>query len=106
MASSSPTIQVIWSIANKIFQQNLEDITESDGKIQVLALPHQNLFVAIDLAGRWISYRTYKDQSEISSVDFLRRVKQAAPMKIGKILTDRSLRTIAQSGCIGYNRSF
>ncbi len=30
----------------------------------------------------------YKDQSEVSSVDFLRRVMQAAPMKIVKLLTD------------------
>ena len=32
--------------------------------------------------------RTYRDQSERSSTDFLRRLKQAAPMKIRTILTD------------------
>ena len=46
------------------------------------------LFVAIDRATRWVYMRTYRDQSERSSTDFLRRLKQAAPMKIKTILTD------------------
>ena len=46
------------------------------------------LFVAIDRATRWVYLRIYQDQSERSSVDFLRRVNQAAPMKIVKLLTD------------------
>lgn len=46
------------------------------------------LFVAIDRATRWVFMRTYRDQTEKSSVDFLRRLKQAAPMKIRIILTD------------------
>jgi hypothetical protein len=46
------------------------------------------LFVAIDRATRWVYFRTYKDQTEISSTDFLRRLKKLAPMKIQKILTD------------------
>jgi len=46
------------------------------------------LFVAIDRATRWVYLRIYKDQTELSSVDFLRRVKQAAPMRIIKLLTD------------------
>jgi len=46
------------------------------------------LFVAIDRATRWVYLRIYADQTEHSSVDFLRRVKQAAPMKIVKLLTD------------------
>ena len=46
------------------------------------------LFVAIDRATRWVHLRIYKDQSELSSVDFLRRVKRAAPMKLVKLLTD------------------
>lgn len=46
------------------------------------------LFVAIDRATRWVYLRIYKNQTELSSVDFLRRVKQAAPMKIIKLLTD------------------
>jgi transposase InsO family protein len=46
------------------------------------------LFVAIDRATRWVFMRTYRDQSERSSTDFLRRLKQAAPMKIKTILTD------------------
>ena len=46
------------------------------------------LFVAIDRATRWVYLRIYKDQSERSSTDFLRRLHQAAPMKITKILTD------------------
>jgi transposase InsO family protein len=32
--------------------------------------------------------RSYRDQSETSSTDFLRRLKQAAPMRIKTILTD------------------
>lgn len=46
------------------------------------------LFAAIDRASRWVYIRTYRDQSERSSVDFLRRVRKAAPFKIVKILTD------------------
>jgi transposase InsO family protein len=46
------------------------------------------LFVAIDRATRWVFMRTYSDQSERSSTDFLRRLKRAAPMKIKTILTD------------------
>ena len=46
------------------------------------------LFVAIDRATRWVYMRTYRDQSDRSSTDFLRRLKQAAPMKIKTILTD------------------
>ena len=46
------------------------------------------LFVAIDRATRWVYMRTYRDQTELSSTDFLRRLKQAAPMRIKTILTD------------------
>jgi transposase InsO family protein len=46
------------------------------------------LFVAIDRATRWVFLRIYADQSEASSVDFLARVHQGAPMKIAKVLTD------------------
>jgi len=46
------------------------------------------LFVAIDRATRWVFMRTYRDQSERSSSDFLRRLTRAAPMKISTILTD------------------
>ena len=46
------------------------------------------LFVAIDRATRWVFLRIYKDQTEARSVDFLRRLTQAAPMKIVKVLTD------------------
>ena len=46
------------------------------------------LFVAIDRATRWVYMRTYRDQSDTSSTDFLRRLEQAAPMKIKTILTD------------------
>ena len=46
------------------------------------------LFVAIDRATRWVYLRTYGDQTEASSSDFLRRLKQAAPMKISHVLTD------------------
>ena len=46
------------------------------------------LFVAIDRATRWVYFRIYKNQTEVSSTDFLRRLKKVAPMKIQKILTD------------------
>ena len=46
------------------------------------------LFVAIDRATRWVFMRSYRDQTDKSSTDFLRRLKQAAPMKIKTILTD------------------
>jgi transposase InsO family protein len=46
------------------------------------------LFVAIDRATRWVYFHIYGNQTEASSVDFLRRLKKLAPMKIQKILTD------------------
>ncbi|MEJ6003694.1 IS481 family transposase [Paucibacter soli] len=46
------------------------------------------LFVAIDRATRWVFLRIYADQGEDSSVDFLERLHEAAPMKIAKVLTD------------------
>lgn len=46
------------------------------------------LFVAIDRATRWVFLRVYADQSDASSVDFLERLHDAAPMKISKVLTD------------------
>ena len=46
------------------------------------------LFVAIDRATRWVYLRIYNDQSEVSSTDFLRRLREASPIKIVKLLTD------------------
>lgn len=46
------------------------------------------LFVAIDRATRWVFLHIYGDMTESSSVDFLRRLRQACPIKITKILTD------------------
>jgi transposase InsO family protein len=46
------------------------------------------LFVAIDRATRWVFLHTYADMTDVSSVDFLRRLKLASPIKITKILTD------------------
>ena len=55
-------------------------------------MPDENrrryLYVAIDRATRWVYMRIYRDQTEKSSVDFLRRLKRSAPMKIRTILTD------------------
>jgi len=42
----------------------------------------------IEWATRWVYLRIYRDQTDTSSTDFLRRVKQAAPMKIQNVLTD------------------
>lgn len=46
------------------------------------------LFVAIDRATRWVYLRIYAHQDEAASIDFLRRLHQAAPMKIKTVLTD------------------
>jgi transposase InsO family protein len=46
------------------------------------------LFVAIDRATRWVFLHIYGDMTDHSSVDFLRRLKLASPIKITKILTD------------------
>ena len=46
------------------------------------------LFVAIDRATRWVFMHIYADQSDASSVNFLERLFDAAPMKITKLLTD------------------
>jgi transposase len=45
-------------------------------------------FVAIDRAMRWVFLHIYHDMSDTSSIDFLRRLKEASPIKISKILTD------------------
>jgi transposase InsO family protein len=46
------------------------------------------LFVAIDRATRWVYFRIYKNQTDVSSTDFLLRLRKVAPMRIQKILTD------------------
>jgi transposase InsO family protein len=46
------------------------------------------LFVAIDRATRWVFMHIYADMTEASSVDFVRRLKLASPIRISKILTD------------------
>jgi len=46
------------------------------------------LFVAIDRATRWVFMHIYADQSDASSVNFLERLHEAAPMKITRVLTD------------------
>ena len=46
------------------------------------------LFVAIDRATRWVFMQIYCDMTDKSSVNFLRRLKLASPIKITKILTD------------------
>ncbi|NJM31912.1 MAG: transposase family protein [Limnobacter sp.] len=46
------------------------------------------LFVAIDRASRWVFMHVYPDQTEQSSVDFLKRLQKACPFKIEKLLTD------------------
>ena len=45
-------------------------------------------FVAIDRATRWVFMRSYRNQTDSSSADFVSRHKQTAPMKIKTILTD------------------
>jgi len=56
---------------------------------QMLDESHRRyLFVAIDRATRWVFMRIYADQSDASSVNFLERLHEAAPMKITKLLTD------------------
>jgi len=47
-------------------------------------------FVAIDRATRWVFLHIYGDMTNRSSVDFLRRLKLASPIKITKILTENA----------------
>jgi transposase InsO family protein len=46
------------------------------------------LSVAIDRASRWVFLHIYDDQSEESSLDFLKRLQAACPIRIRTILTD------------------
>ncbi|WP_210547297.1 IS481 family transposase [Rhodoferax sp. PAMC 29310] len=46
------------------------------------------LFVAIDRATRWVYFHIYNDQTDVSSTDFLCRLRKVSPMRIQKILTD------------------
>ena len=46
------------------------------------------LFVAIDRATRWVFLHIYGDMTDKSSVDFLRRLKPASPIRIIQLLTD------------------
>ena len=48
----------------------------------------RHLFVAIDRATRCVFMRSYRDHSDKSNADFLRRLEQSAPMRIKTILTD------------------
>lgn len=49
------------------------------------------LFVAIDRATRWVFLHLYDTQSAENAVDFLDKVKEAAPFTIEKILTDNGV---------------
>lgn len=49
---------------------------------------HRYLFVAIDRATRWVYMAIYPDQTMTSSTHFLRKVKEACPVKIVTLLTD------------------
>ena len=46
------------------------------------------LLVAIHRATRWVFLHIYHDMTDTSSTDFLRRLKEASPIKTSKILTD------------------
>jgi IS30 family transposase len=46
------------------------------------------LFVVIDRASRWVFLHIYDDQSEESSLDFLKHLQAACPIHIRTILTD------------------
>ena len=46
------------------------------------------LFVAINHATRWVFLHIYHGMTDTSSIDFLRRLKDACPIKLSKILTD------------------
>jgi transposase InsO family protein len=48
----------------------------------------RDLFVAIDRASRWVFLHIYDNQSEASSLDFLKRLQAACPVRIRTILTD------------------
>jgi transposase InsO family protein len=46
------------------------------------------LYVGIDRATRWVFVRIYPDMETTSAVDFVKRLHEAAPMRIVKLLTD------------------
>ncbi len=76
-------------------KKSFKDYVPGSVHIDIKCLPQRPdetacryLFVAIDRATHWVYLRIYADQSEVSSTDFLRRLKRTAPMKIVKLLTD------------------
>ena len=44
---------------------------------------------AVDRATRRVFVHIYRNQTKATSTDFLRRLQNAAPMRISRILTDR-----------------
>jgi transposase InsO family protein len=64
------------------------------------------LFVAIDRATRWVFLHIYGDMTERSSVDFLRGIKLASPIKISKILTDNGSQFTAKDKKPSGNHAF
>jgi len=48
----------------------------------------RHLFVAIDRATRWVYVRTYRNQYQVNSTAFLRRLRRIAPMVIEMPLTE------------------
>jgi transposase InsO family protein len=54
----------------------------------------RDLFVAIDRASRWVFLHIHDNQSEASSLDFLKRLQAACPIRIRTVLTDNGTQFI------------
>ena len=68
--------------------KTVKDYAPSFLHVDIKYLPHMPnethrrcLYVAINRATRWVYMRNYGDQTEASSVDFLRRLQRVAPIK-------------------------
>ena len=64
------------------------------------------LFAAINRAMRWVFMRIYRDQSEVSSTDFLRRAAKSAPFKITKLFTNNGNQFANQFASKGKGKEF
>jgi hypothetical protein len=63
------------------------------------------LFVALDRLTRLVFKHIYDDMTDVSSVDFLRRLKSASPIKISKIVTENGSQFTNRSTIKDNNRA-
>jgi transposase InsO family protein len=91
LASLVPVVEGTLPLKKKAFKDYEPGFVHVDIKY-LPQMPDESsrryLFVGIDRATRWVYLRIYKDQTETSSTDFLRRLERTAPFVIQKLLTD------------------